>query len=90
MRNPLTIREKCVIMGLKGNQGKMKPCRVCQKEFEPTRGWQMDCCRECHKAYWSIQNKLRYRERKKNAPVPEPSQTDVGKILGSGMSQPLT
>lgn len=68
----------------------MKPCRYCEKEFEPRRSWQKDCSKECHYQFWKRENRNRYRELKRLRDLPrtpEPSQSTVGKtedLVGVG------
>jgi hypothetical protein len=37
---------------------KAKPCRNCQKVFEPITSWQVDCCDDCHNDFWKDKNPM--------------------------------
>ena len=37
---------------------KDKPCRNCEKTFSPVTSWQMDCCTDCHDAFWKDKNPI--------------------------------
>jgi len=35
-----------------------KPCRNCQKIFEPITSWQVYCCDDCHDTFWKTKNPM--------------------------------